>query len=139
MFWKTFLNKKGEILSNFKCRSSHPEVFCKKSVLSIFAKFTEKRLCQSIFFNKVTGLRPASLLKKRLWHMCFPVKFVKFLRTSFLTEHLQWLLLEVAAINLHHHTLFYAWVTWKMNLKFISWKTFCLMLLYRWYFYVFAI
>ena len=32
--------------------------------------------------------RPASLLKKRLWHWCFPMKFVKLLRTPFLTEHL---------------------------------------------------
>ena len=31
---------------------------------------------------------PATLLKKRLWHRCFPVNFVKFLRTPFLTEHL---------------------------------------------------
>ena len=38
-------------------------------------------------------LWPATLLKKRLWRRCFPVNFVKFLRTPFLTEHLQWLLL----------------------------------------------
>ena len=36
--------------------------------------------------------RPPTLLKKRLWHRCFPVNFVKFLRTL-LTEHLRWLLL----------------------------------------------
>ena len=30
------------------------------------------------------GLRSATLLKKRLWHRCFPVNFVKFLRTHFL-------------------------------------------------------
>ena len=34
-------------------------------------------------FNKVAGLRPATLLKKRLWYRC-PVKFAKFLRTLFL-------------------------------------------------------
>ena len=28
------------------------------------------------------------LLKKRLWNRCFPVNFVKFLRTPFRTEHL---------------------------------------------------
>ena len=32
---------------------------------------------------------PATLLKKRLWHRCFPVNFAKFLRTPFLTEHLR--------------------------------------------------
>ena len=30
------------------------------------------------------GLRPATLLKKRLWHTCFPVNFAKFLRSPFL-------------------------------------------------------
>ena len=58
-----------------------------------FAKFTGKHLCQSLFFNKVAGLRPATLFKKRLWHRCFPVNFAKFLKTPFLTEHLLWLLL----------------------------------------------
>ena len=32
-------------------------------------------------------------LKKRPWHMCFSVNFAKFLRTSFLTEYIRWLLL----------------------------------------------
>ena len=27
-------------------------------------------------------------VKQRLWHSCFPVKFAKFLRTPFFTEHL---------------------------------------------------
>ena len=34
------------------------------------------------------------LLKKRLWHRCFPVNFAKFLRTPFFTEYLWWLLLN---------------------------------------------
>ena len=29
------------------------------------------------------GLRPVTLLKKSLWHMCFPVNFAKFLKTAF--------------------------------------------------------
>ena len=37
------------------CRSSGPEVFCKKGVLRNFTKFTGKHLCQSLFFNKVVG------------------------------------------------------------------------------------
>ena len=61
-----------------------PEVFCKKGVLRIFSKFTGKHLCQSPFFNKVAALRPATLLKKRPWHRCFPVNFAKLLRTLFL-------------------------------------------------------
>ena len=74
-------------------RSSYLEVFCKKGVLGNFSKFTGKQLCQCLFFNKGAGLRPATLLKKRLWHRCFPVNFEKLLRTPFLTEHLRWLLL----------------------------------------------
>ena len=72
-------------------RSSLPELFCKKFVLRKFIKFTRKHLCQSLFFNKVASLKP--FLKKRLWHRCFPVNFVKLLRKPFLTEHLRWLLL----------------------------------------------
>ena len=34
-------------------RNSRPEVFCKKGVLRNFTKFTEKHLCQSLFFYKV--------------------------------------------------------------------------------------
>ena len=44
-------------------------------------------LCQSHFFNKVAGPRPATLIKKRLWHRCFPVNFAKYLRTRFLKKH----------------------------------------------------
>ena len=74
-------------------RSSRPEVFCKKGVLKNFAKFTGKHLCQNLFFNKVAGLRPATLLKNRLWHRYFPVNFAKSLRKSFFIEQLWWLLL----------------------------------------------
>ena len=81
-------------------RSSRPEVFCKKGVLGNFAKFTGKHLCQSLFFNKVAGLRPATLLKKVLWHRCFPVNFAKFLRTPFIIEHLWWLLLKHCSVTL---------------------------------------
>ena len=36
-------------------RSSRPECSVKKGVLRNFAKFTRKRLCQSLFFNKIAG------------------------------------------------------------------------------------
>ena len=38
-------------------RSSRPEVFYKKGALRNFAKFLGKHLCQSLFCNKVAGLR----------------------------------------------------------------------------------
>ena len=88
---KIYETAKYNHICNF--RSSRPEMFCRKGVPRSFAKFTEKHLCQSLFCNKVASLRPATLLKKRLWHRCFPVNFAKFLRTPFLTELLRWLLL----------------------------------------------
>ena len=47
----------------FKC-SSRLGVFCKKGAFETFAKFNGKHLCQRLFFNKVAGLRPATLFKK---------------------------------------------------------------------------
>ena len=67
----------------------------KKGVLRNLAEFTGKHLCQSLFFNKLAGLRPAILLKKSLWHKCFPMNFVKFIRTPFLQSTSVWQLLPV--------------------------------------------
>ena len=65
------------------CRHSRSQMFLKIGALKSFAKFIGKHLCQSFFFNKVAGLRPATLLKKGLWDRCFPVNFAKILRTPF--------------------------------------------------------
>ena len=73
----------NQVYHEYRC--SRPEVLCKKDALRNFAKFTGKHLCRSLFFNKVA----ATLLKKRLWHRCFPVSFAKFLITPFVTEHLR--------------------------------------------------
>ena len=45
---------KQEILKLF--RNSHQRCSIKKDVLTNFAKFTGKHLCQSLFFNKVVGI-----------------------------------------------------------------------------------
>ena len=90
MFWASLFQNTCQVV---KCW-----VFQKQN--EHFAKFTGKYLCKRLFFNKVAGLRLATLLKKRLWHRyfpglqlylkkrlwhrCFPVNFVKVLRTSFL-------------------------------------------------------
>ena len=71
-------------------RSSPPEVFWKKGFLEISQNSQKGFL---IFSGGIESERPATLLKKRLRHKCFPVNFVKFL-TPFLTEHLWWLRLE---------------------------------------------
>ena len=98
-----FTFSRGIFRSLSNVRSSRLEMLCRKGVLRNFAKFTQKRLFQSLFFSKVTGLKPATLLKKRLWHRSFPVNFAKFLKTPFFTEHFGWLLqkrLSIAVVSL---------------------------------------
>ena len=60
-------------------RSSQQRCPVKKGVLKNFVKLTGKHLYQSLFFNKVAGLK--------LWHRCFPVNFAKFLRRTFLKKN----------------------------------------------------
>ena len=47
--------------SDYRYRSSRPEVFCRKGVLRNFAKFTGKHLYQNLYYNKAVGLRAATL------------------------------------------------------------------------------
>ena len=60
----------------------------RKGVLRNFAKFTEKHLWQSLFLNKIGGLRPATLLKETPTHV-FYCKFCKISKNTFFTGHLQ--------------------------------------------------
>ena len=54
----------------------------KKVFLGILLNSQENTCARDSFLNKVPGLRPT------------PVNFMKFLRTTFFTEHLRWLLLS---------------------------------------------
>ena len=71
------------------------EVFLKKKFSKLFSKLKGKHLCCSLFFDKNTGLRPATLIRKRLQQRCFAVNFVNFSRTPFLQNTSRWLLLFV--------------------------------------------
>ena len=57
-------------------------MFSKIGVLKSFAKFTGKHMYQSLSFNKVVGVRNATLLMT-------PVNFAKIFRTPFVLEHLR--------------------------------------------------
>ena len=68
--------------------NSCPEVFCRKGVLRNFAKFTGKRPCQGLFFNKNadlsnSGLRPVTLLKKETLAQVFSCEFCKIFKNTF--------------------------------------------------------
>ena len=77
-----------------KCSSEAVAQRC--SVKKVFSEFSQSlqentHARVSLLIKLQAHPHPATLLKKGFWHRCFPVNFVKFLRTSFLTEHL-WLL-----------------------------------------------
>ena len=76
-------------------------MFCKKGVLKHLQNSQENTCVRVSFLIKLEaiGLRPATLFKNRLWHWCFPANFAKFLRTSFIIEHLWWLLLKILTIR----------------------------------------
>ena len=61
-----------------------PVGFSKKGVLKKFQTIRQETPVLESYFNRVSGLRAVTLLKKRLQHSCFQVNFMKFLRTSFL-------------------------------------------------------
>ena len=90
LFVKEIAKKKKKI------RSSHWRCSVRKGVLRNFVQFTGKHLFQSLIFDKVARMRPATLLKMRLWHRCFPVNFTKFLRAPFLQNTSGRLLLKTA-------------------------------------------
>ena len=104
---------------NWHSRSSHQRCSI-KNVLRKFTKFTGKHLYQSLFFNKVADLRLATLLKRRIWHSCFPVNFAKFLKNTFFTEHL-W----TTASNIHRfvHHFIYSFTSSFLNLFIVSFIT----------------
>ena len=60
------------------------------TVIKTYSFVSPEAATRGVLYEKVfleisrSCLRPATLLKKRLWHKCFPVNFVKFLRRSFL-------------------------------------------------------
>ena len=54
-----------------------------KAVLRNFAKFLGKHLCQSLFLNKVAGLR-----KKETLTRVFPCEFCEIFKNTFFTKHI---------------------------------------------------
>ena len=73
MIWTTSQN------SQINTRSSHPVSagVLSEDVLKNFAKFTQKHLCRSLFFNKVAGWKPKNV---RISHWRCSVKQGVFLK-----------------------------------------------------------
>ena len=81
IYWKLFL----EMLLR---EAVFQRCFVKKVLFEILQN-SQENPCAKVSFSIKLQARPATLLKKRLWHRCFPVNFAKFQRTSCLIEHLR--------------------------------------------------
>ena len=66
--------------------------FVEKVLFEILQDSRENTLCHGPFLIKLQGAG-LQLYQKRLWHRCFSVNFVNFLKAHFFTENLRWLLL----------------------------------------------
>ena len=99
-----FLNRICTELHLGHCQTATMQLFSEagarsssvKKVLLEISQKSQENTCVKVSFLitlQDSGLGPATLLEKRLWHRCFNVNFVKFLRTPFHTEHLWWVLL----------------------------------------------
>ena len=75
---------------------SRRDVFFKKYVFRNFAKFTGKHQCQSLYFDKVAGMRTATLLKDKTVAQVFSCEFCEIFKSTFLAENLRWLLLKIS-------------------------------------------
>ena len=105
-------------------RSSRLQIFFKIVVLKSSTNFSGKHLCWSLFLKNLQA-ESLHLHRKRLQHRCFPVKFAKFLRTSFLIEHLWWQLLYLRWLVLHFFkkallNSYFATLLWRPNSFFFS-------------------
>ena len=74
-------------------RSSRSQMLFKIGVLENFAIFTGKHPCWSLFKIKLQVRKPAALLTRTLTQSFFE-NIMKSLKTTFLIEHLRWLLLH---------------------------------------------
>ena len=68
-------------------RSSRSQMFFKIGVLKNFAIFTGKHLCCNLFFNKVAGLRYATLLKKETLSQVFSCEYCNIFKNTYFEEH----------------------------------------------------
>ena len=87
-YYKVFKN-------SFYYKTPPETVVCRYSSKQVFLKVlqtSQEGTCVGVSLKKLQA-EGLQLLKKRPQRRCFPVKFAKFLRTPFLTEHLRWLLL----------------------------------------------
>ena len=88
------LSAKYVILRGLKNKEAVAQMCSVEKVFLEISQNSQENTCTRASF--LVMLQACNFIKKSLWHRCFPLNFVKFLRTSFFTEHLWWLLLKTA-------------------------------------------
>ena len=83
---------------------SYQRCSIKKGVLNNFAKFNEKQLCQSLFFNKLP--EASTFIKKETLAQVFSSEFCEIFKNTFFTEHCRTLQNFLRTLE----ERFYAWI-----------------------------
>ena len=96
---KYSLFKMEKLKKLISAKNNYSEAVTRRCYVRNFANFTRKHLCQSLFFNKVADLSPATLLKTRLWHRCFCSEFCEISKKTFSTNT-SWRLLLITFIQI---------------------------------------
>ena len=99
-------------------RGSQQRCSIKKGVLKNFTKFTGKRLCQSIFFNKVIK-KFLKFIKKETLAQVFSCEFCEIFKNTFLQNTSGPLLLARYSGNLWSFILVCGWMQKSLKTKFL--------------------
>ena len=83
------LKAKHTLEKHIMSRSSQQKCSLRKGVLRNFTKFMKKYLCQSLFFNKVIGLRTeaCNFIKKETLAQVFSDEFCEISMNTLFKEH----------------------------------------------------
>ena len=104
------------LLSKDPFHTHNGEAFVRRcSVEKVFLEISQNS--QENTCARVSFTRPATLLKKRLWHRCFPVNFAKFLRTPLFTKHLRRLLLIMLVYTCKRENQSFELISWHLGKK----------------------
>ena len=88
---RTFLNLQKNLWKTLHQQKQPPEVCYKKGVLKNFVNFTGKHHWQSLFLNKIAGLRPeaCNLIKKEALAQVVSCEIFEIFKNTFFIQHLR--------------------------------------------------
>ena len=106
-------------IGNIIDKNSHRRSSVKKDIRRNFAKFTGKQLWQSLFFNKVAGLKACNCVKKETLAQMFSCEFCKISKNTLSCRT------PPVTASVYNIT-YYQWYCTKASRKtlerFVSWK-----------------